>query len=49
MTTTASLFISWYGAGIIEILAKRLKISERIEKYKSIYNFYRVIAFIEGW
>jgi hypothetical protein len=34
---------------IIEILAKRLKISERIEEYKSIYNFYRVIAFIEGW
>jgi hypothetical protein len=47
LSTTSSLFISWYGAGIIEILAKRLKISERIEEYKSIYNFYRVIAFIE--
>jgi hypothetical protein len=41
MSTTTSLFIPWYGVGIIEILAKRLKISERIEEYKSIYNFYR--------
>jgi hypothetical protein len=29
------------GAGVIEILDKRLKISERIEEYKLIYNFYR--------
>jgi hypothetical protein len=29
------------GAGVIEILDKRLKISERIEEYKLIYKFYR--------
>jgi hypothetical protein len=29
------------GAGVIEILDKRLKISERIEEYKFIYKFYR--------
>jgi hypothetical protein len=29
------------GAGVIEILNKRLKISERIEEYKLIYKFYR--------
>jgi hypothetical protein len=29
------------GPGIIEILDKRLKISERIEEYKLIYKFYR--------
>jgi hypothetical protein len=29
------------GAGVIEILDKRLKISERIEEYKLVYKFYR--------
>jgi hypothetical protein len=29
------------GAGVIEFLDKRLKISERIEEYKLIYKFYR--------
>jgi hypothetical protein len=29
------------GAGVLEILDKRLKISERIEEYKLIYKFYR--------
>jgi hypothetical protein len=29
------------GAGVTEILDKRLKISERIEEYKLIYKFYR--------
>jgi hypothetical protein len=29
------------GAVVIEILDKRLKISERIEEYKLIYKFYR--------
>jgi hypothetical protein len=29
------------GAGVIEILDKRSKISERIEEYKLIYKFYR--------
>jgi hypothetical protein len=29
------------GARVIEILDKRLKISERIEEYKLIYKFYR--------
>jgi hypothetical protein len=29
------------GAGVIEILKKRLKISERIEEYKLICKFYR--------
>jgi hypothetical protein len=29
------------GAGVIEILDKRLKISERIEEYKLTYKFYR--------
>jgi hypothetical protein len=29
------------GSGVIEILDKRLKISERIEEYKLIYKFYR--------
>jgi hypothetical protein len=29
------------GAGVIEILDKRLKIEKRIEEYKLIYKFYR--------
>jgi hypothetical protein len=29
------------GAGVIEILDKRLKISERIKEYKLVYKFYR--------
>jgi hypothetical protein len=34
------LFCLSLGAGVIEILDKRLKLSERIEEYKLIYKFY---------